>query len=188
VGRSIIRKCIRARYSPINPREKSYGDCPTGLVVAGAEEDPRLFVANAGEGKIRVLNLGESLKDVQFEESSLRLEDTASTPKPDGDDNGNGPVRLSEEELGSRVEAGRRTLVNPGGGEDSSVSSTNPAMMDPFNRVKAKRDSQGYPEQGGDGRAFGRSGLPTGNPGDGLVQPVDPDGTNPSPTLSSSPV
>jgi len=119
-------------------------------------------------------------------EADPKEEDTVSTPKPEGDDNGNGRVRVSVEELGALVASGRRTLVNPGGGGDFSVSTPNAGMMDPFSRVKAKRDSQSYPEEGGDGRAFGAGGLPVGNVRDGLVQPVDPDGNTPSPTNPSS--
>ncbi len=63
------------------------------------------------------------------------------------------------------------------------VSMNDAAIIDPFGRVKAKRDTQSYPT--GEEKGAGNMQLPTGNVWDSLIQPVDPDGNTPSPTNPS---
>ena len=120
--------------------------------------------------------------ETQDQKSEESDKEGTTTPKPDGDSSKGSP-NVSSEEINGLATSGRGSLQDPGSDEDMPVSMNDAAIIDPFGRVKAKRDTQSYPT--GEEKGAGNMQLPTGNVWDSLIQPVDPDGNTPSPTNPS---
>ncbi len=118
----------------------------------------------------------------QDQENEESEKDATTTPKPD-EDSSKGRPNVSFGEMSELATSGRGSLQDPGSDEDMPTSMNDAAIIDPFGRVKAKRDTQSYPT--GEAKGAGNMQLPTGSAWDSLIQPVDPDGNTPSPTNPS---
>jgi len=119
----------------------------------------------------------------QDQEDNESEKDATTTPKPD-EDSSKGSPNVSFGEMSELATSGRGSLQDPGSDEDMPTSMNDAAIIDPFGRVKAKRDTQSYPT--GEAKGAGNMQLPTGSAWDSLIQPVDPDGNTPSPTNPSN--
>ena len=120
--------------------------------------------------------------ETEDQENNASEKDATTTPKPD-EDSSKGTPNVSLGEMSGLATNGRGSLQDPGSDEDMPTSMNDAAIIDPFGRVKARRDTQSYPT--GEAKGAGNMQLPTGNAWDSLVQPVDPDGNTPSPTNPS---
>jgi hypothetical protein len=111
--------------------------------------------------------------------------DASSTPKPDDDDS-KGRANASFEDMLALASSARGSLVNPERDNDSPSSISNAGVIDPFNRVKKKRDTITDPLPNSEDTFHGNETLPTGDAWDSLVQPGSHDANTPSPHSPSS--
>ena len=124
----------------------------------------------------------EKEKEAKAKEEAAN--NSKTTPKP-GDDNSNRPRNVSFEEMAALANRGSSSLINPDTEDGSPSSIGNVGTVDPFNRVRAWRDTHSRPT--GYGRSGGEHVMPVGDARDSLVQPTDPDSDMPSTDPSTAP-